>query len=191
MALLLECRVGLQGTFWFTVNHWHSSLSAVSGTDLTTLHRYLWWELDGFFQNEGRMEADAMIVIGDFNCEPGDQPLINQPGTVLTTTRERHLVVDRRGVPRFLYNPMWRFMGEEHSFEETREEGYGGSRPLGTYLDSGPGGWRMIDQIFITRDFLVGPQFRFVERTLRIAAPEEKCSDHSAIGVAFEIEEGA
>jgi hypothetical protein len=169
---------------WFIVHHWHSPLS---GEEAQQARINLWGEFNSFYKRHGRIEADGFIVVGDFNCEPGDRPLVRQPDQVLVTTRERELA--KRGLRDglFLYNPMWRFMGEEHPYERTLEAGYSSSRPIGTYLKRGTRtGWRMLDQLFVSRAMLVGPYFRLIEGSVAITEPVNACSDHSAIAAKFQ-----
>ena len=187
MAVRLECQRGTQGTLWFVVHHWPSPLS---GEESPTARQNLWAELNSFYKREARVEADAMIMVGDFNCEPGDAPLVGQPGEVLVTTRQREPVVRGWRDGLILYNPMWRFMGEEHPYEDTLELGYTPTRPLGTYFRSGQSGaWRMLDQMIVSRAVLIGPHFQLLERTIRISSHRSEFSDHSAVGATICIEE--
>jgi exonuclease III len=185
MAARLECLEALQGSLWFVVHHWPSPRS---GEDASLSRQNLWAEFNSFYKREARPQADAMIVTGDFNCEPGDFPLVNQPDQVLVTTRQRDIVLGRVRAGLFLYNPMWRLMVEEHPYEETLVEGYTSDRPLGTRRAPGVG-WRMLDQMFISAALLRGPYFQFLEGTLRVCRPFEACSDHSAIGATVQIKE--
>jgi len=184
LAVLMTPRVASQVPLWFVVNHWQSPLSGASSP---ASRQNCWSEFSFFFQNEARMVADGLLVGGDFNIEPGDPPFVNQSGATLQPTRERQLVLRDRRNSSYLYNPMWRFMGEPEPHEDTLTEGYLPSRPLGTYLSGS--GWRLYDQMFVSKSLLAGAYYHLLERTVRISLPQNACSDHCAIGARFGITE--
>jgi hypothetical protein len=57
-----------------------------------------------------------MLLVGDFNCEPGDWPFKYQQMTsparpnMLKGVREHGLVLRGRNRLAFFYNPMWRWL---------------------------------------------------------------------------------
>ena len=186
MAVPLRTVVPPRAPLWFIVNHWQSDRSMAAAAN----SRFrCWMEVSHFFHSEAATEADAVIIVGDFNCEPGDPPFLDQAGRVLQPTRERGIVLRKSRGSTYLYNPMWRCMGEADPYEDSLADGYRSSRPLGTYCQGGSGGvgWRMVDQMMLSRALLTGPFFRFRERTLRISLPRDGCSDHCAIGAKFRI----
>jgi endonuclease/exonuclease/phosphatase family metal-dependent hydrolase len=177
----------LQAPLWFVINHWRSDRS---GPDALKSRDTSWTVFSQFFHNEARLVADPMIVCGDFNCEPSDAPFANQVARVLEPTRERERVLRGWRDSSYLYNPMWRFMGEVDAYEDTLVADYQPSRLIGTYQTHSGAGWRMVDQMFVTKSLLTGAYYRLLERTLRICLPKNACSDHCALGASFMILEG-
>lgn len=186
LAGLLHCRKNPSGRVWLVVCHWHSPLS---GEEAATSRQNLWGDFNRFYKRDGRVEADAVIVVGDFNCEPGDKPIVSQPDNVVSTTRERRIALAHTQDGLRFYNPMWRHMVEPHCADTVPVDRQGVWPPLGTYRKSPGSPWKMLDQLLLSPALLHGPHFHFRESTLRIIQPRGGCSDHCAIGVAFEIKE--
>jgi hypothetical protein len=183
MAVPVKLLVRSRGPLWFAVHHWRSDRHADRAEEVRDTS---WRSFSDFHHSGAALHSDALIVAGDFNCEPGDHPLVRRTERILEGARERELV--RRGLRggSLLYNPMWRFMGEEVPFEDSIVAGYERQRPLGTWREPG-GPWRLVDQMLVTRALLWGPFFQFIEGTLRITHPIGGCSPHSALGATFRI----
>jgi len=184
MAALLQFTVGERAHLWFVVNHWQSDMASSGRKG----REDSWRNFSTFFQS-AEIDAGSMIVTGDFNCEPGDEPLVKQEGYCLEATRERELVLGKRRGGSYLYNPMWRHLGEVDFCEDTLPEGHKPARPVGTYCPNGNGGvgWKLVDQLLVTKSLLLGTHFQFEERTLKISRPLNGCSDHCAVGASFRV----
>lgn len=102
-----------------------------------------------------------VLVMGDFNDEPYD----NSMTRCLESSRDRTLVRSRR---KLLYNPFWRWLGEQqHAHEESD-----GRRGAGSYFYGGDGftRWFTFDQALVSAAFLDGPFWRLDETNTRVLA---------------------
>jgi hypothetical protein len=71
IAAELQFRGGTKGVFWIGVNHWKSNIyQHVLAAD--EARKIIARELADFFLSSARTTSEAMILMGDFNCEPGD-----------------------------------------------------------------------------------------------------------------------
>ena len=76
--------------------------------------------LGDFFLSHARIQSEAMLLIGDFNCEPGDRPFYAQSQRLLRgrsapnaiqCMRERAPVLRDRNRLAYFHNFMWRVHG--------------------------------------------------------------------------------
>lgn len=155
--------------------------------DLTPARMESAAQLGEFYNGTARIETDAMVLVGDFNCEPGDKPFRQTSPCKLRTARERGVVLRERNRLGYFYNLMARWLGEPDDYETARAEDYRPGRPMGTFC-AGPAlvGWNLWDQVLVTKPVITGPMVRIVERSLRAASARKQCSDHHAIAVTFE-----
>jgi exonuclease III len=181
---------GSLGAFWFVVNHWKSNLGGTSQTDAARMRSAR--EIGQFYMDRARALTEAMILVGDFNCEPGARPLHeqkdgDQPNT-LRSDRERALVLRERNRLAYFYNPMWRFMGEADPHETADQPGYQNPRLIGTHRGNAERDtdWSMWDHLMVSKPVLRGPALRLAEATVRIVRPTGNASDHCAVGAEFE-----
>jgi hypothetical protein len=130
-AVLFEITAGNRGTFWLVVNHWKSQRSGQLATDSDRQESA--FLLGDFFMSRARAQSEAMIMIGDFNCEPGDRPFYTQsqrllrgPGrpNAIQCVRERGHVLRDRNRLAYFHNMMWRFMAEPASLNQTSSPNY-------------------------------------------------------------------
>jgi hypothetical protein len=194
MASLFQLRGGTRGAFWWIVNHWKSRMGGVEKTEPDRMESAA--ELGNFFLETAREETEAMIAIGDFNCEPGEQPFhrqrgVNVPANALRSVRERALVSREGNRLAYFYCPMWRAMAETDPVEGPAAPRPWPSERLGTFAASGAGtlDWAMFDQLLVTRPLLSrAPVFPLglLEATLSIQDAHGGCSDHRAVGARFE-----
>ena len=83
-AVLFEILAGNGSAFWLVANHWNSQMGGQLRTDSDRQESaYL---LGDFFMSRARIESEAMLLMGDFNCEPGDRPLYLQSQRILQGT---------------------------------------------------------------------------------------------------------
>jgi len=169
---------------WFVVSHWEATFSDTAVED----RRESWSNFSRFCRKDAFEDTDALILVGDFNCEPWGPPFVNKARDVLEATRERRLVLEAKRGDSFLYNPMWRLAVEAAPYEDTLAAGYSERfHRLGTWVGAGKG-WRMIDQLIVTRALLAGPFLKLQEATVSIVIAHLGCSDHCAIGASFTVE---
>ena len=177
---------GSKGVFWAVVNHWSSDYK----TDPLMANGFredTATALADYYHQTMKKTSEAVLCIGDFNCEPGDRPfrgLIPKKPNVLRSLRERQQVLNATKLPVF-YCPMWRPMVEPDSWEKAKIPGYTPPRSLGTYL-SGATGWKMWDQCLVSPRLLRGGPAVLLEESLEFAEPIKQCSDHHAIGFVLE-----
>lgn len=182
MAALLTVRASPDHLLWMTVVHWSSPETRLA---MEHSHNHSWIKLSDFL-HERNCDTEAMIIGGDFNCEPGDSIFDHQAEGVYEATRERSLLLSPRRTKPYLYNLMWRKMGEPHAHGDRAAE-HGPEYPLGTIRIDGV--HRMLDQILVSRRLLTGEFFQLLERTVRVSEPRNGCSAHSAIGVSIRMGE--
>jgi hypothetical protein len=131
-----------------------------------------------------RMTSDAMIMVGDFNCEPWDTAFGSDTGAPnrLAAVRERALVLQDRYRLTYFYNLMWRWSGEPDVHEVANAPGYLPPRLIGTYRRRDTAvGWHLLDQLMVTKSMLRGPMIRLEEGSVRVKPPANDCSDHCAL----------
>lgn len=180
--------------FWLVVNHWKSNMGKpplVEARQVETSQ-----EIGGFYLNEEHQASKRMILIGDFNCEPGDKAWKGQAPNSLVGARERAVVTrggrgsGRRGNSKaYFYNPMWRRMGEPADHETTQLAGYQPAFMMGTFVGTRNQviDLRLWDQLLVSKGLLTGSgHLRFVESSVSIVRPETGFTDHCAIGARFE-----
>jgi exonuclease III len=190
MGAAFQLLDGSRGAFWFVVNHWKSNLGGTSQTDAARMRSAR--EVGEFYMERARLRTEAMVLVGDFNCEPGARPLEEQKDGALPnamhSVRERALVLRDRNRLAYFYNPMWRFMGEADPFETAGRPGYVSPRLIGTHRANveKDTDWSLWDQVMVTKPVLLGPAARLVEGSVRIVRPTGAASDHCAIGAELE-----
>lgn len=184
MAVLFQLKIGTRGGFWFVVNHWKSQRGVQEFTELSRMNSAQ--ELGEFYLERARIVTESMVLIGDFNCEPGDRPFRQQLPNQLRAVREHTLVTRDRNRLAYFYNAMWRWLGEPDDFDATQRQGYTPSRLRGTYLPKdATSGWYVWDQILVTKPLLVGDLIHFQEDTVNVHQAQARCSDHTAISASF------
>lgn len=184
MAVLLQLKMGTRGGFWFVVNHWKSQIGRQEVTESSRMNTAQ--QLGEFYLERARIATENMVLMGDFNCEPGDRPFRQQSLNKLRAVREHKLVTRDRNHLAYFYNAMWRFLGEPEDFDATQQQDYIPSRFRGTYLTKDKDrGWYVWDQILVTKPLLVGDLIHFQEETVRIHQVQERCSDHYMISASF------
>lgn len=183
-AVRFRIRHGSTAPFWLVLNHWKSRMGGEVTTEAARSNSAR--EIGEFFLTTARNSSEAMVLIGDFNCEPGAAPFV-KPANSLRAVRERSTVFRDRNRLAYFYNPMWRLLGEADAYERTCTPGYYAPRPPGTFCPSfGNEGWITLDQIMVSKRLLIGGPIRFVESTLRVTQPLGQCSDHCAIAACFD-----
>lgn len=184
MAALFQLQVGTRGGFWFVVNHWKSQM----GGEVTEPSRMITAQQIGeFYLGRARISTESMVLMGDFNCQPGDRPFRQQSPNRLQAVRERALVIRDRNRLAYFYNPMWRWLGEPEDFDATQRGGYVPSRLMGTHLPWGSThGWYVWDQILVTKPLIVGDLIHLQEGTITVHPAQARCSDHCAVSAVFQ-----
>lgn len=92
----------------------------------------------------------AILVLGDFNDEPFNRSIQEY----LLGIRDRKRVASKRSKNPYLYNCMWRLLGESNA---------------GTfYYSSGASPWNMLDQVFVSRSLLGGGPLTIDESSVTI-----------------------
>ena len=199
-AVMFEIAVGNRGTFWLVVNHWKSQMGGQLSTDPDRQESA--FLLGDFFMARARIQSEAMLLIGDFNCEPGDRPFYVQSQRLLRGAgkrnairciRERAVVLrDRNRMPYF-HNAMWRFMAEPVTLKQSKAPGF--VAPTGYYMGThGPAlngtagqvGWIMFDQVMASKRLLQGGTVSIDEGSVTIHRPLAAAADHAAVSVAIE-----
>ena len=189
-AVLFEILAGNRGAFWLVANHWKSQMSGQLATDADRQESA--FLLGDFFLNRARAQSEAMLLIGDFNCEPGDRPFYIQSNrllrgaaipTAIQCVRERALVLRERNRLAYFHNFMWRFMPEPTAV------------PIGHFMGThgpalnalaGQAGWLMFDQVMASKRLLRGGTVRVDEGSVTIHPPLAGAADHAAVSVAIE-----
>lgn len=199
-AVLFEIMTGNGGVFWLVGNHWKSQTGGQFATDQDRQESaYL---LGDFFMSRARVQSEAMLLIGDFNCEPGDRPFYFQSQRLLRGTarpnaiqcvRERGPVLRDRNRMAYFHNLMWRFMAESVTLKQAIATG---SAPtpgyhMGTHGPAlngpaGQPGWLMFDQVMASKRLLRGGPVTIDDGSVTIHRPLAAASDHAAVSVAVE-----
>ena len=180
-ATQFQLKSGSRGRFWLVVNHWKSQLGNQRVGEHLRINSAS--EIGDFFLKQARLSTEAMLLIGDFNCEPYSAPLI-KTRNVLRAVRERTFVLREKNRLAYFYNPMWRLLGEADDHDTSLQKGYSPPRPPGTYRRRDMS-WRTFDQILVSKPMLTKGFVRFIESSIRVVKPYERCSDHCAISVEF------
>lgn len=181
LATQFQLKSGSRGRFWLVVNHWKSQMGDRGISEHLRIMSAA--EIGDFFLKQARFATEAMLLIGDFNCEPFSTPF-HKTRNFLRAVRERTSVLREKNRLAYFYNPMWRLLGEADNHEESLQKGYSSPRPPGTYLQRNMG-WRTFDQILVSKPMLTNGFVSFIESSICIAKPHERCSDHCAISVEF------
>lgn len=184
MAQLFQFQQGSRGVFWLMVNHWKSN---VGGLKIGNERRKNSARAISDFFREAKADTEAMILLGDFNCEPWDEPFRMNDAKQLKAVRDRATVLSDKVRLPYFYNPMWRFLGEPDDWETAQKsEDYARPRPMGTFCGTPPGkhGWKLWDQVLITKPLLTGTDIQVLENSIQILRPISS-SDHCAITVDF------
>lgn len=187
--IAVEFQLGrkLTDIVWIVVNHWTSDykrrVSAAEALRVTSAK-----EIGMHFLSLTSTSAEAVILLGDFNCEPFARPFVGDPRTDrLYAVRERALVIRPSNQLMYAYNPMWRRMGEPDDYEVSLQNNYVASRPMGTYPrdKKRQSGWQTLDQIMLTKRLMTGGPLQLLESSLRVHPPMGNCSDHHAVCVSL------
>lgn len=190
LAVEFQIRIGRRGIFWFIVNHWKSQLGGELLTEPARMESAR--EIGNFYLRVARISSDAAVMVGDFNCEPGDRPFktqqVGQGRNAFRGVRERPLVLRDRNRLAFFYNLMWRWLGEPDPIEAAMVPGYQRPRLIGTHGGGVQGGmgFSCWDQVLVTKRLLGRGLIHLHEGSLRVAAPVGGCSDHCAVGVELD-----
>jgi len=197
MAVQFRLRQGSMATFWLVVNHWKSLYmdwnpvvaqpSSITSSVSEAKQIESAEEIGQLYLEQEHHSTRTMILVGDFNCEPGDKAFQNKVSHNFVGARERAVVLRKGNSKAYFYNPMWRCMGEPHDHFTASQSGY--QRPLtGTWVgaDNQSVGARLFDQLLVSQGLLSGQHLQFIEASLVIAPPETNFTDHCAIGAQFE-----
>lgn len=184
--LLFKLTAGSRATFWLVANHWKSQLGSPPQTERARVRSAR--EIGTFYLEVAAKFSEAMILMGDFNCEPGDAPFRYQVGHPLRAVRERALVVRKRNSLAYFYNAMWRLLGEPDAWDVARSPEYRAPRLLGSYCENWNRGveFAMWDQLLVTKPLLQGGLLGLRESSVTIVRPAKGCSDHGALGAVLE-----
>jgi len=182
------------GTFWAVVNHWPSDFR--SGPTRGAWPRSLVGKvLAEFMEARALSAAPAVLLMGDFNCEPFDAPLTGGlvSGTRLVSVREHARAMNERTTLPYFYNPMWRVLGEGIALERRIRGREVPPRPPGTYTraldrDSPSAEWRCLDQILVNRGLMDAGPASLVEESVVISPTDPGASDHCVVGARFTYE---
>lgn len=175
--------------FWFVVTHWKSRLGGQRRSEPSRMTSA--WEIGSFYLNTARRSSPAMVIAGDFNCEPGEWPFQAQStldrSNRFRAVRERPLVLRDRLRLAWFYNPMWRWLAEPELWEQTVAGGPR-TRSLGTHCAEPDHDreWSMFDQIMVNRWAMEGRPLRLREGSVQIQPPIGNATDHCAVGATFE-----
>lgn len=181
------------------MNHWASDFGR--GVYAARHRRLLSAQsLGEFFERDARRTSDAMLLMGDFNCEPYEDPMTGEAGmgqVRIRGVREHEWAMNERNELPYFYNPLWRRLGEPVPLEQAIMPGHNRFvQPPGTYCKDRDRvrqqfGWVTWDQLLVNKRLMVGGPARLAERTIRIARPPPppgSVSDHCAVGVEFEYD---
>ena len=174
--------------FTFVVNHWPSDFgkSASHADDQRVIAAR---EIADYLRDVKTTAKEAVLLIGDFNCEPFSRPFYGETNANrFIGVRERKWVTLDANELLYLYNPMWRLLGEPEAWEIARADGYNPSRPLGTWHADKKRQmkWRLLDQVLVSRLLLLGQPVSLREGSIRVEACPDGSSDHCALGVEFD-----
>lgn len=191
LAARFRLRQDPKAAFWLVVNHWKSNLGRPSLVEARQVESAQ--EIGRLYLSEEHKTTQSMILVGDFNCEPGDKAWKGQKPNVLVGARERAVVMrggrGKRGNSKaYFYNPMWRRMGEPADHEAAQAADYQPAYLMGTFVGKSNQVINMPlwDQLLVSKGLLTGGPIRFVESSLTIVRPETGSTDHCAVGARFE-----
>jgi hypothetical protein len=198
-AVLFEIIAGNRGTFWLVANHWKSQRGGQLNTDADRQESA--FLLGDFFLSRARIQTEAMLLIGDFNCEPGDRPFYVQSQRLLRNAakpnaiqcvRERAPVLRDRNRLAYFHNFMWQFMAEPATLAQTLIPGFTpdpryfmGTHGPALNAASGQAGWVMFDQVMASKRLLRGGMVKIDEGSVAIHPPFAAAADHAAVSVAI------
>ncbi len=191
LAMQFRLQRSFKAAFWLVVNHWKSNLGSPSLVEARQVESAQ--EIGRLYLNEEHKTTQSMILVGDFNCEPGDKAWKGHQPSALVGARER-AVVSRGGSGKrgnskaYFYNPMWRRMGEPADHETAQMKGYQPPYLMGTFVGKGNHmtNLHLWDHLLVSKGLLTGSQIRFVESSLTVVRPETGFTDHCALGARFE-----
>jgi exonuclease III len=188
VGALFQCQEGRKGAFWLVINHWKSNFGGYFHQNEAKRSEIA--ESLGDFCRRVATESDAIILAGDFNCEPWERPF-HSPRSNFKAVRERSLVTRPYNKIFYAYNLMWRWLGEPDDLETSLQDGYVANRPRGTFrfdrkerdMD-----WRVWDHFLVSRATLRRDDLiRAMEATLRGVYPDNGVSDHAAIALTLGV----
>lgn len=176
--------------FWVVLNHWPSSYYAgqVTGNDLRVRTGQ---RVGEFYAKRASVTSDAMLLLGDFNCEPHEQPLTGTASSNtdrLVAVREHEWAINEKNRLPYFYNPMWRHLGEPAVYEVASKPGFNRAMlPPGTsrMSQSANNQWVTWDQLLVNKRLLTGGPATLVEKSIRIVPVPAAASDHCAIAASF------
>jgi len=200
LAAELQLRRGSGRSLWAVMNHWASDFRRGAATaNVSRLESAQ--KVGEFYSNDACQTTAAMLLMGDFNCEPYEDPLTGASGTGrlrLKGVREHDWATNEGNNLPYFYNPMWNHLGEPIPLERTIAPGYNRySRPAGTYCKDRDRsrqqfGWVTWDQYLVNKRLITGGPARLVEGSIRLARapnhPSGVVSDHCAVGAQFEYD---
>ena len=177
-------------TFWTVVNHWpsdfRSARARVRGPAALVSKM-----LAEFLARRVATGYPAALLLGDFNCEPFDSPMTGDllSGERLVSVREHQCALNPRTNLLYLYNLMWRKLGEAIPVEQLLE-GAVPHRPPGTYVELTQGSaqaavWRCWDHILVNRHLISGGPASVIEDSVVVSPTHMGASDHCAVGAVF------
>ncbi len=137
----------------------------------------------------GKGQGSKVVIVGDFNMNPFDLPMIE--ATALQAISSRSIVLKRKSrtfngkYREFFYNPMWNFVGDE-------------KLPIGSYYYRSPQNaamyWNTFDQFIVSEELVeevILDKIRFIDSIgtlqLKNERGEPEVSDHFPL--YFEIGE--
>ncbi len=189
VAGLFKVQDGEGGVFWFVVNHWKSNF----GMDLSESESKRIDAAKMFadhHRSSGKLFSDAVIMAGDFNCEPWELPF-RSPGTFFKAVRERGLVTRPGNDSVYFHNLMWRWLGEPDDLESSHTDGYVSPRPRGTFRSDAlkrDMNWKVWDHFLVSKSVLSRTGLiRLQESKLHTVFPGDGCTDHGAISVKVSV----
>ena len=190
-AMQFRLQQGSKAAFWLVVNYWKSNMGMPDLVEARQVESAQ--QIGQLYLSQEHKTTKAMILIGDFNCEPGDKAFKGQKPSQLVGSRERAVVTrggnGKKGNSKaYFYNTMWRRMGEPSDYETAQATGYQPDYLMGTFVGktNRTSDLRLWDQLLGSKGLLTGGQIHFIESSLTIVKPETGFTDHCALGARFE-----
>lgn len=176
----LAARFSLPGAaqeLGIVVNHWGSGIHSES--DAAYDRRRTADEVADLFRGAATLRLgrgphtfdrdEAVILVGDFNCDPFDPVFrLSDKGAWAASHARGAVEAARRASLPCFYNPLLKAPDIDGT--------------LGGGLKS-----RMVDYLLFSQAFLTGGAFRYVGGSIRASAYDPAASDHLAIRATFEI----